>query len=605
MAIRRTRKDTAVLEDRGGAVATAPPPNGSNGGRALDPLSAKELVRPGGRRIGELLVGKDLITTSQLAETLMQQEATTGKRLGQLLVELGALDERDLALTLAEQLNLALVDLRQDTPEQAAVALLPETMARSLNAIPMLQADETVIVAVADPSPQLAQQLANTVGSAVTLVVAVPSDIRRAIDSSYRALAGVDQAIEAFQRTEGLRVAAARVQETSTQDDAPVVQVVNLMITQALRDRASDIHVEPQEGRVRVRYRIDGALHDVLAIPGEMGPALVSRIKIMANLNIVERRRSQDGQIAMEIEGRALDIRVATTATIWGEKVVMRLLDKSRPLYKLGELGMPPETHATYSEIIRAPFGMVICTGPTGAGKTTTLYGSLSEINSPDRNITTIEDPVEYVFPSINQIQINEQAGLTFAGGLKSILRQDPDVILVGEIRDVDTARIAVQAALTGHFVLSSLHATDTAAALHRFLDMGIESFLIASSIRAVVSQRLLRRVCGDCKTTYKPTVDEMALYEEIAGTVTKRKFYRGAGCNFCAGSGYQERIGVYELMKITPEIKRLIVGWATQDEIRKLAVSQGMRTLREEAIALVDQDLTTISEVFRNIYTV
>ena len=377
-----------------------------------------------------------------------------------------------------------------------------------------------------------------------------------------------------------------------------------MMVTQALRDRASDVHIEPQDEILRIRFRIDGALHDALALPADMGPALISRIKILSGMNIVERRRSQDGQFSIEVDGRSLDVRVATTATIWGEKCVLRLLDKTRSLFKLHELGMPTDTAEMYSGIIRSPFGMVLCAGPTGSGKTTTLYATLSEINEPHRNIMTIEDPVEYVFPSINQIQTNEAAGLTFADGLKAILRQDPDVILVGEIRDVETARIAVQSALTGHFVLSSLHATDTAAALHRFLDMGIESFLIASSVVAIVAQRLMRRICPSCKAPYTPPAEELAFYENTGGT-PKTRFYAGKGCNFCAGTGYLDRIGVYELMRITPEIKRLIVGWATQEELRRLAVSQGMRTLRDDAIALVADDVTTISEVVRTIYAI
>jgi type IV pilus assembly protein PilB len=375
-----------------------------------------------------------------------------------------------------------------------------------------------------------------------------------------------------------------------------------MIVTQALRERASDVHLEPQDQRIRVRFRTDGALHDSLSLPASMGPALISRVKIMAGMNIVERRRSQDGQFTIVIDGRALDVRVATTATIWGEKCVLRLLDKSRSLFKLHQLGMPQDTATLYSRIIRSPFGMVLCAGPTGSGKTTTLYATLSEINEPHRNIMTIEDPVEYVFPSINQIQTNEQAGLTFADGLRAILRQDPDIILVGEIRDVETARIAVQSALTGHLVMSSVHATDTAAALHRFLDMGIESFLIASSVVAVVAQRLMRRICPTCRRPYQPPDEELAFYEE-AGGPPKADFWVGRGCNFCAGTGYLDRIGVYELMRITPEIKRLIVGWATQDELRRLAVQQGMRTLRDDAIDLVFNDVTTISEVVRGIY--
>jgi type IV pilus assembly protein PilB len=321
-------------------------------------------------------------------------------------------------------------------------------------------------------------------------------------------------------------------------------------------------------------------------------------------MDIVERRKPQDGQLAIDVDGRPLDIRVATTATIWGEKAVLRLLDKSRSLLQLTRLGMPPQTRSEFSSLIRSPFGMVICAGPTGSGKTTTLYAALSEINDAERNIMTIEDPVEYVFPSINQIQINEQADITFAGGLKAILRQDPDVILVGEMRDVETARIAVQSALTGHFVLSSLHATDATAALHRFLDMGIESFLVASSVLGIVAQRLVRRICDACKEPYQPPSDELELYEQWGGE-PKAQFFHGAGCNFCAHTGYSERIGVYELLRASEDIKALIVKQASLEELREVALAQGMRTLRDEALRVVEDDTTTMAEVLRSIYVV
>jgi type IV pilus assembly protein PilB len=376
-----------------------------------------------------------------------------------------------------------------------------------------------------------------------------------------------------------------------------------MVITQALRDRASDIHIEPSGDRVRVRFRIDGALTDVLDLPGSIGPAIVSRVKILGGMNIVERRRAQDGQISTEVEGRQVDIRVASTAVVGGEKIVMRLLDKSRPLFDLEQLGMPPETAARYSAMIHAPYGMVICAGPTGGGKTTTLYASLGELNTPDRNIMTIEDPVEYTFDSINQIQINEQAGVTFAGGLKSILRQDPDVILVGEIRDVDTARIAVQSALTGHLVLSSLHATESVSALYRLLDMGIEAFLIASSVTAVVAQRLVRRNCPNCAEPYQASTEELAFLRTVGGSDPFTNLQHGAGCHLCAHTGYLERTGVYELLTVTDEVRELIVQRAPHDEMRKLALSQGMRTLQEQAVRLVRDGTTTAAEVMRSIY--
>jgi type IV pilus assembly protein PilB len=561
-------------------------------------------VRPGGMRLGEMLVEANLVTREQVTEALQEAQRGTGKRLGQLLVELGTLGERDLARVLAKQQSLEVVDLRQITPDPSATELMTEAMARSLSAIALSTEDDTVVVAVADPAPQVINSLREVIGKRVIVKVAAESDIVRAIGNSYRALTGVGSQVKVFEARDVVRK-DTRVETVVASDDAPVVQVVQLMITQGLRDRASDIHIEPQDDRVRVRYRVDGALHDVLDLPGSMGPALVSRIKILADMNIVERRRPQDGQISMDVEDRAVDIRVATTAVVGGEKVVMRLLDKSRPLFKLEQLGMPADMNAKYSALIRSPYGMMICAGPTGSGKTTTLYGSLGEINSPERNIMTIEDPVEYTFPSINQIQINEQAGITFAGGLKSILRQDPDVILVGEVRDVETARIAVQSALTGHFVLSSLHATDAASALHRLLDMGIENFLVASSVTGVLSQRLVRRVCDNCRETYDPPAEELAFLSSMGGSIPERGFVRGAGCNFCAHTGYLERIGVYELMQVTDAVRELILDRASHDELRKLARAEGMRTLQEEAVRLVETGVTNLAEVLRSIYVV
>ncbi|MCW3036386.1 MAG: Type fimbrial assembly, ATPase PilB [Actinobacteria bacterium] len=593
----RRQTDDARLPDAG-----SPESGSETSGTVID---LRETDRwpalPGSPKLGEMLVRKQFVTHAQLSEALLQQSAS-GKRLGTLLVELGILDERNLAATVADQLGLPLADLRRQAPEPEALALVPEALARSRRALPLRVTAAGIEIAVADPGPKIREELSAAAGRDVILLVAPVSDIERAIDSSYRALTGIESEVEAFQLVASSRHVEAVIQQSVTAD-APVVKVVNLIITQGLRDRASDIHIEPQEDRLRIRYRIDGALHDVIALPSSMAPAVISRLKILAEMNIVERQRSQDGQISMTIDGRQVDIRVATTATIWGEKAVLRLLDKSKRLYRLDDLGMSPEVHSAYSRLIRMPFGMVICAGPTGSGKTTTLYATLNEVNDSQRNVMTIEDPVEYILPSINQIQIREQAGISFAGGLKSILRQDPDVILVGEIRDVETARIAVQSALTGHFVMSSLHATDAAAALHRLLDMGIESFLVSSSVVGVVGQRLLRRICRACMVAYQPGPDELAFYGESGGT-WKEQFWHGEGCNLCSNTGYQERIGVYELLVVTDEIKNLLVKNGTHEELRAMATSQGMHPLREQATRLVTQDITTIAEVMRNIYT-
>jgi type IV pilus assembly protein PilB len=575
---------------RAASIATNPPAN--------VPAPDRQNVR-----LGDQLLANNLITEAQLQKALEMQR-DSGGLLGEVLVSTGALTEQALAHALANFFGFDVANLRRDNVDPAMLNFLPESVAREFVAFPVRMEDDNLFVAVAEPSEELRNALAKASGKPVKLLIAPLSDVRWAIDSNYRALGSVAQLVQVFESVEGSRKKSVESSEPEiVADDAPVVQVVDRILTQAMRDRASDVHIEPADDIVRVRFRIDGALKEILQLPAAIGPGLVSRIKIMANMNIVERRRPQDGQLTINIDGKEVDVRVATTSTIMGESCVMRLLDKTRSVLRLNDLGMPVDTHEAYSKIVRAPFGMVLCAGPTGSGKTTTLYATLSEVNNPTLNVMTIEDPVEYVFPSINQIQTNEQAGLTFATGLRSILRQDPDVILVGEIRDVETTRVAVQSALTGHFVVSSLHATDSVSALHRFLDMGIESFLIASSVLAVVGQRLLRRICPSCKAPYVPTDEEMVFYEESGGP-TKTEFFQGTGCNFCTHTGYKDRIGIYELLIMTPEIRRLVVGWATQEELRNMAVKQGMRTLRQEAINLVGQDITSISEVIRSVYT-
>jgi type IV pilus assembly protein PilB len=588
--LRRTSKHAA-----GGPPATAV---------ATEPQPAP-VVPPqydGPPRFGDALVAGQYVTQTAVDEAAANQ-AATGLRIGTQLVEAGLLTDEQLAEALAGHFGLPLVDLGDETPQANAVAKLPEALAREQLVVPLdLTEDGTLRLVSGDPSHDSAKQLASVLGTPVALGIAPRGQVVQALNRTYRALDGIDVQVDAFTKTASARP-ALQVLTPDEDVDSPVIAIVERIITQALRDRASDVHIEPQDKMIRIRYRIDGALHDVLTLPAEMGPGLVSRLKILAGMNIVERRRPQDGQISTRVDGRDIDLRVATTATIWGEICVLRILDKNRSLLRLGDLGMPADKHEEFAHLSRSPFGMVLCAGPTGSGKTTTLYATLAELNEPHRNIMTVEDPVEYVLPSINQIQMNVAAGISVATGLKSILRQDPDVILVGEIRDVETARIAVQSALTGHFVLSSLHATDAVAALHRFLDMGIESFLIASSVLGVVGQRLVRRMCQHCKQPYKPTSDEMTFYE-ATGAPAKRTFYQGVGCNFCAGTGYLDRIGVYELLRVTPEIKRLVVGWATQEELRRLAISQGMRTLQDEALSLIADNVTTISEVMRAIYT-
>ncbi|MBU6495880.1 MAG: Flp pilus assembly complex ATPase component TadA [Acidobacteria bacterium] len=587
---------------RKGKAANEPTPDVATTDVEFTSVPAKP--KTGSKKLGEHLLSQGIITTEQLSQALIYQ-GNHGGRIGEILVNQKALTEQQLASALGELFGYDVIDLRKQPIDASVLQNIPEDLARRYSVVPFQFSNGVLDVAVAEPDDGLKATLGQRLNMPISLHLAPLGDIRWVIDSNYQAIGTVDKLIQAFETAETSR---RRTSDTVAEDliiseDAPVVQLVDRILTQAMRDRASDVHIEPSEEVVRVRFRIDGALKEVLSMPASIGPGLVSRIKIMANMNIVERRRPQDGQLTIAIDGNDVDVRVATTATIMGESCVMRILDKTRSVLRLNELGMPTDTHLAYSKLVRSPFGMVLCAGPTGSGKTTTLYATLSEVTNPTVNVMTIEDPVEYVFPQINQIQTNEQAGLTFATGLKSILRQDPDVILVGEIRDVETTRVAVQSALTGHFVASSLHATDAVSALHRLLDMGIEAFLIASSVLGVVGQRLLRRICPSCKVEYEPTLEELEFFHESGGTPLE-SYVHGVGCTFCSHTGYKDRIGVYELLIMTPEIRRLVVGWATQEELRTMAVRQGMRTMRQEAIALVEQGVTTIEEVIRSMYT-
>jgi len=553
-------------------------------------------------KVGQALVEAGHLSAEHLAEGL---GTANGDLLAfeDLLIGRWSVGRTEVALAVSAATGIPAVDTKNIVVSDEIKGVLPEALVRKHCAVAVAAEGDALIILAADPSASRKQEIEAEAKRPVKYFIADPLTVRTFIDTMYRADADIDRIVSSIDQQDDQAKLAAQAAEVSLDDQAPVIQLVNRIVSQAMRDRTSDIHIEPLDDKVRVRFRIDGHLVEAFSLPHGVHAALTSRLKIMSGMNIVEKRRPQDGQFSTTIDGKDVDVRVASVATVFGEKIVMRILDKSRSMIGLSELGFPRETYLHYSKMIHSPFGMVICAGPTGAGKTTTLYASLLEVNSAGKNITTVEDPVEYVFPGINQIQTNDQAGLTFATGLKAILRQDPDVILVGEIRDADTARIAVQSALTGHLVLSSLHGTDSVAALHRFLDMGIEAFLIASSVVGVIGQRLLRRVCDSCKEPYTPGADELAVFRQHSGGSEKSTFYHGAGCNFCAGTGYRDRIGVYELLRITPELRRLIVGWATTEELRRLAVAQGMRTMLREAMALVENDVTTIPEVVRTLF--
>ncbi len=568
---------------------------------AVGTAQVTQMISPGARtRLGDVLLSENTVMPEQLAGALNLQ-LESGRQLGTILVEQGLLDSHALTRALATQLGLPTVDLRTVRPAADALSFIKEDMARRLRIVPLRLTESALDVAISDNAIEAVQEALGRLDiDHVNVYLAGADDVTTCINTYYRVLSETDDSVKQFWDTAAALEAVEAVEGAT--DDAPIIQLVNKIVTQALRDRASDIHIEPTDGEIRIRYRVDGALREVLSLPASTGPELVSRIKIMADMDIVERRRPQDGQFETKIDGAGVDVRVATGATIWGETAVLRLLDKSRSMKHLSELGMPSDTHARYQTIVRKPYGMILCSGPTGSGKTTTLYATLAEITRSELNVMTIEDPVEYVFPEVNQMQINLQADVTFASGLKSILRQDPDVILVGEIRDEETARIAVQSALTGHIVMSSLHATDATSALYRLIDMGIEPFLMASSLVGVVGQRLVRKICPSCVTPYEPTPEERTLYDHFGGT-PKEKFVHGIGCNYCSNTGYRDRVGVYEVLAVTDEIRQLIVTAAAPQDMRALAVSQGMRTMSHEAMALVAADVTTIDEVIHNVY--
>ena len=553
------------------------------------------------KRLGEVLVERGLLTTEQLASALIEQKRLR-RPLGQILLENGTVEEKALAAALSQHFHVPLVDFRHARIQKDALALIPEGYARQHRILPIQVDGDTLEVATVDPGDlALFAELKVLTRKRIRPLLGVRSEVDQAIVQNYKLLAGVNRHVRSFEETfqPGGRAATPRL--TDVKQDAPVVQIVELIISQGAEERASDIHIEPQQDRLRIRFRIDGVLHDATSLPASLAAPVASRIKLLANLDIVDRHRSQDGQIQTSVEGRPLDIRVGTIETIWGEKVVMRLLERSRSVFPLDGLGFSESARLRFHELVRSPYGMVLVTGPTGSGKTTTLYAALNELNRIEKNITTIEDPVEYTFDNINQIQINRLAGITFANGLRSILRQDPDAILVGEIRDKETAEIAVQSALTGHLVLSSLHSTDAVGAVYRFLEMGIEPFMVASSVIGVEAQRLVRRVCDRCAVEYEPLPEELGFYRAIRGM--GHTFRHGTGCDHCSHTGFRDRLGVFEVLRVTDDFKRLLVRESSPAVLRAQAIADGMTTLRQSGLTRIDEGLTTIGEVMRSIH--
>jgi general secretion pathway protein E len=494
------------------------------------------------------------------------------------------------------------INLKKQFPQPEAVKLIPEDMARKYQAIPVTINGNTLIVAMANPSDIFGLEvLANQSHMRIEPQSAPAEEILAAIDFNYKSYAEIEKQISNFsaeqETQEGNEI------RLSTLSDAPVAQALILIIDEAVKARASDVHLQPQEDKLRVRFRIDGSLIDAMSLPLATCVPLISRIKVLANMNIADRHRPQDGQFSVEAKGRYLDIRVATVPTVWGEMSAMRLLYKARATMTLPELGFSQESLHIFEKMLKTPYGMILASGPTGAGKTTTLYASINCLDRIGRNIITIEDPVEYRFKNINQIQVNTKAGMTFASGLRSILRLDPNVILVGEIRDAETANIAVQSALTGHMVLSSIHANDAVGVVFRLLDLGIDPFLVASSLTGIIAQRMVRRICPECARPVKISLLEQMIYTKEAKD-ERTEFIYGKGCPNCAQTGYMGRMGIYEILQMSDEIRMMLIKGTSTSELRAQALKEGMVTLLRDGMLKVKANLTTPSEVLRNAYS-
>lgn len=493
--------------------------------------------------------------------------------------------------------------LRKNTPDPEVLRLVPEAMARKYIAIPMTIEGNVLHVAMANPSDILAlEALASWSQMRIESEASSQEVVLEAIDLNYKNYGEIEKQISNISSDDDKIADKQLIIDTST--DAPVAQALTLIIDEAVKARASDIHLHPGEDKLRVRYRIDGTLQEMFSLPLVTLTPIISRIKILANMNIADHHRPQDGQFSVKTKGRLIDIRVAIVATVYGEMAVLRLLDKSRATLALPELGFLPDSLSKYEKMIKVPYGIILVSGPTGAGKTTTLYASVNSLNQTERNIITVEDPVEYRFSNINQIQVNPRAGLTFASGLRSILRLDPDVILIGEIRDAETAGIAIQSALTGHLVLSSIHANDAVGVVQRLLDLGVEPFLVSSALIGVVAQRMVRQVCPNCARLIKASTEESLIYSQEMGE-QRSEFFYGSGCKSCANSGYRGRMGIFEILCTSDGIKTLLVKGTTASELRSQAIKEGMVTLLRDGMTKVKKNLTTPSEVLRNAYSV
>ena len=555
--------------------------------------------RARGPRLGEMLIARGIISEEQLEEALSEQ-LVTAERLGTILVNRGYVGEVELVRILAEHFGLEFVDLEEQVIDPSAVQLVKESFARYHQLLPFGREDGLLLVAMANPTNVFSlDDVRSVTGSDVRAIMAEPGQLLRAIDRVWGA-ADTDESI--------LRIEQDQVEDeeislsSAAAEDAPVIQFVNQLIARAVGERASDIHLDPGERDMKVRFRIDGVLHEIMAVPRAAQASVVSRIKIMGEINIAERRIPQDGRIALGVSGKNVSLRVVTLPTAYGEAVVIRVLEESEGVRSLTDLGMSPGALKIFEASFRRPWGAVIITGPTGSGKSTTMYATLGELNQPSRNIITVEDPIEYRLAGVKQMQVNRKAGLSFPTALRSILRADPDVVMIGEMRDPETAKIACEAALTGHLVITSLHTNDATSTPVRLLDMGIEPFMVTSSLNCIVAQRLARRLCERCKEPHDPAGDE-AMEGILPAWVYEGKghsFFKPIGCNACSNTGYKGRIAVHEVLEMTEEIDHLVVSNAIPRDIQALGVEQGMVTMREDGLLKAASGETSLEEILR-----
>ena len=553
------------------------------------------------KRLGEILREAGLISEDQLLEALETQQRT-GERIGKILVKLGMVEEDKMMDYLGEQLGIPHINLSTYSIDPEVVKLIPEKMARKYQSFPLFKIADTLTVAMSDPFDVVALDNLKYI-SKCKIEPAISSEVKilRAIDQYYRSLAIMkeiadgEESIEVITSDKGdmdLGDAAALM------DEAPVIKLINSVIMQAIQSRASDIHIEPDKNILRIRFRVDGVLHEIMSPPKRLHAAMISRVKVMADMDIAEKRLPQDGRFHVKFWEKEISFRVSTITTIHGEKVVLRILDKSAFAFGLEQLGFSQENLDIFEKLVRKPYGIILVTGPTGSGKTTTLYAALDRINTLDKNILTIEDPVEYELKSINQIPVNPKVGLNFAEVLRTVMRQDPDIIMIGEIRDMETAEIAIRAALTGHLVFSTLHTNDAPGAVTRLVDMGIEPFLISSAILGVLAQRLVRRLCEKCREEYTPTKEAL---ESLGFELDKEyKFYQPKGCKYCQGTGYRGRQGIYELFVPDHYVRDLIIRRPSTDMLRQAGIHAGMKSLMEDGMRQVIEGITSIEEVMR-----